>query len=42
MLVANLFNNTQLSELSIGVLKKMPFLVPYIIKQTHGKPMSVE
>lgn len=40
--VANLFNNTQLSELSIGVLKKMPFLVPYIIKQTHGKPMSVE
>ncbi|MGV8813685.1 MAG: FAD-dependent oxidoreductase [Gelidibacter sp.] len=40
--VANLFNNSTLSEISLRMLKIMPFLVPLIIKQTHGKPMSIK
>ena len=40
--VANLFNNSTLAELSLWTLKLMPFLVPLIIKQTHGKPMAVK
>ena len=40
--VANLFNNGTLAEFSLWTLKIMPFLVPLIIKLTHGKPMSVK
>ncbi len=40
--VANLFNNSKLAELSLWTLKKIPFLVPQIIKLTHGKPMSIK
>ncbi|RAJ25738.1 flavin-dependent dehydrogenase [Gelidibacter algens] len=40
--VANLFNNTTLTEVSLLALKKIPFLVPFIIKQTHGKPMIIK
>lgn len=41
-IVAKLFNNGTMAELSLSALKLMPFLVPIIIKQTHGKPMSIK
>lgn len=41
-IVANGFRNNTLANLSIRVLKILPFLIPYIIKRTHGKPMSVK
>lgn len=40
--VSNLFNHSTLAEFSMLVLKKLPFLVPQIIKRTHGKPMIVK
>lgn len=40
--VANLFNKTTLVEISLLALKTMPFLMPMIIKLTHGKPMIVK
>jgi flavin-dependent dehydrogenase len=40
-IVANLFSNDRLVELSIFALKRMPFLAPAIIKRTHGNPMTV-
>jgi flavin-dependent dehydrogenase len=40
--VANVFKNNRWANLSIGILKIMPFLIPYIIKRTHGKPMQVK
>ncbi|WP_307810538.1 NAD(P)/FAD-dependent oxidoreductase [Gelidibacter salicanalis] len=40
--VSKLFNNSTLSETALITLKKMPFLMPFIIKQTHGKPMLVK
>ncbi|MGC1631152.1 MAG: NAD(P)/FAD-dependent oxidoreductase [Gelidibacter sp.] len=40
--VANLFNNSTLSEISLRIFKIMPFVIPLIIKQTHGKPMSIK
>lgn len=41
-IVANGFRNNTLANLSIRILKILPFLIPYIIKRTHGKPMSVK
>ncbi|MEO6348944.1 MAG: NAD(P)/FAD-dependent oxidoreductase [Aquaticitalea sp.] len=41
-MVANLFKNSKLAEISLWVLKKIPFLVPQIIKRTHGKPMTLK
>ena len=40
--IARLFNNKAFAEISLSALKLMPFLVPLIIKQTHGKPMIVK
>ena len=40
--VANLFNNSTLAEIALWSLKRMPFLMPLIIKQTHGKPMIIQ
>ncbi len=40
--VANLFSNSTLADVSLMALKKTPFLVPLIIKQTHGKPMIIK
>lgn len=40
--VANLFSNSALADVSLMALKKIPFLVPLIIKQTHGKPMIIK
>lgn len=40
--VANVFRNNRLANISIGILKTIPFLIPYIIKRTHGKPMQIK
>ena len=40
--VANLFNNSTLAEIALWSLKRLPFLLPLIIKQTHGKPMIIQ
>ena len=40
--VANLFNHSILAEISLWSLKRMPYLVPQIIRQTHGKPMLIK
>lgn len=40
--VANLFDNTILANLSLVALKTMPSLVPQIIKMTHGKPIIIK
>lgn len=39
--VSNVFRNNSVANLSIGILKKMPFLIPIIIKRTHGKVMQI-
>lgn len=41
-MVSSLFHNGTLNRLSFGVLKRMPYILPFIIKQTHGKPMTVK
>ncbi|SDR72773.1 Dehydrogenase (flavoprotein) [Formosa sp. Hel1_31_208] len=41
-LVANIFNQPKLSEALMQVLKWTPWVLPYIIKRTHGKVMQVE
>lgn len=41
-LVANVFKNNSLEKMSISILKTMPFLIPSIIKRTHGKEMSIK
>ena len=41
-LVANLFNQSKLSEVLMQGLKWFPGVLPYIIKQTHGKLMKAE
>lgn len=41
-IVSKLFDNQKLSETALIVLKKMPFLMPFMIKQTHGKPMQIQ
>lgn len=40
-MVANIFSNNLLMELSMLGLKKMPFLIPSIVKRTHGKTMII-
>ncbi|TDU43423.1 flavin-dependent dehydrogenase [Gelidibacter sediminis] len=40
-IVAKVFDHQHLSETALSALKKMPFLMPFIIKQTHGKPMQI-
>jgi len=39
---ANIFSKNQLSEMLIPIIKKIPNLLPKIIKLTHGKPMIVK
>lgn len=38
--IAWLFRNQLLSELLLGCLKMMPFVLPKIIRFTHGKPLK--
>ena len=41
-IVASLFSKPMLSEVLMRGLKWMPFVLPYIIKRTHGKLMTIE
>lgn len=41
-IVAKLFSKNKLAEILIQGLKVFPFLLPYIIKRTHGKMMEVK
>jgi flavin-dependent dehydrogenase len=39
--IAMLFRKDKIASILLQILKKMPFLLPIIIKQTHGKPMKI-
>jgi flavin-dependent dehydrogenase len=39
--IAMLFRKDKIAAFLLEILKKFPFLLPLIIKQTHGKPMKV-
>ncbi|WP_299014915.1 FAD-dependent oxidoreductase [uncultured Polaribacter sp.] len=39
--IAMLFRKDKIASFLLQVLKKLPFLLPKIIKQTHGKPMKI-
>jgi len=39
--IAMLFRKDRIAAILLQILKKLPFLLPMIIKQTHGKPMNV-
>jgi flavin-dependent dehydrogenase len=41
-IIARLFRLGLFSELIMLFLKTFPFLLPHIIKKTHGKPMKSE
>jgi len=41
-IVANLFNKPKISEILMQGLKWFPFILPQIIKRTHGKIMTVK
>lgn len=40
--IAWLFRKDKVAEILLKTLKKLPFLLPIIIKQTHGKPIKIE
>ena len=39
--IAMLFRKDTIASILLQILKKLPFLLPIIIKQTHGKPMKI-
>ena len=39
--IAKLFRNHKMANFLLQVLRKLPFLVPIIIQQTHGKPIKI-
>jgi flavin-dependent dehydrogenase len=39
--IAMLFRKDKIASILLQILKKLPFLLPLIIKQTHGKPMNI-
>ena len=39
--IAMLFRKDKIASFLLQLLKKLPFLLPLIIKQTHGKPMKI-
>jgi flavin-dependent dehydrogenase len=39
--IAMLFRKDKIASILLQILKKLPFLLPLIIKQTHGKTMTV-
>jgi flavin-dependent dehydrogenase len=39
--IAMLFRNDRIAAVLLQALKKIPFLLPIIISQTHGKPMKI-
>jgi hypothetical protein len=36
-----LFRNDQISNILLQILGRMPFLLPIIIQQTHGKSIKI-
>lgn len=38
--IAMLFRKDKIASILLKILKRMPFLLPIIIKQTHGKPIE--
>lgn len=40
--VAHVFRNNRMANMSIQLLKTMTFIIPYIIKRTHGTPMQIK
>lgn len=39
--IAKLFRNDKIADVLLQVLRRIPFLLPIIIKQTHGKPIKI-
>ena len=39
--IAMLFRKEKVAAILLQALKRIPFLLPIIIKQTHGKPMKI-
>ena len=39
--IARLFRNHRIANFLLQVLRKLPFLFPVIIQQTHGKPIKI-
>jgi flavin-dependent dehydrogenase len=39
--IAMLFRNDQIANVLLQILSRMPFLLPVIIKQTHGKSIKI-
>lgn len=39
--IARLFRNDVIANILLQILRRTPFLVPVIIKQTHGKPIEL-
>lgn len=39
--IAMLFRKDKIASFLLSILKRMPFLLPVIIKQTHGKPIKL-
>ena len=39
--IAMLFRNDKIANVLLAVLRVAPFLLPIIIKQTHGKPIKI-
>ena len=39
--IAMLFRKDTIASVLLQILKKLPFLLPIIIKQTHGKPLKI-
>jgi flavin-dependent dehydrogenase len=39
--IAMLFRNDKIANILLQVLRRIPFLLPIIIKQTHGKPIEI-
>ncbi len=41
-IVSRIFRNNRMADLSIQLLKIMPFIIPHIIKRTHGTLMKIK
>jgi len=39
--IAMLFRKEKVAAILLQALKRIPFLLPIIIRQTHGKPMKI-
>jgi menaquinone-9 beta-reductase len=39
--IAMLFRNDKMANFLVQFVRRIPFLLPIIIKQTHGKPIKI-